>query len=294
MNTAYPHHLAGVDQVDAPAEPTPEQVAEGRRIRALLATAGRDLELDELAGELFAARPWRLAGALDEFRAEANRHNPNRDRASDGTIGDAAHMARDSDHNVDANGLVCGLDLDVDGLPIAAAFERVRQLVYAGQLPQFRDGYLILNGRITLPDWSGWVAYHGTNPHTSHGHASCSHRLTLADVRAGLAGIFAGPPAPTQPAPGGFTGPDLTGSGTGLRGKHGNNGPRVRDLQGDLLRIVPAYARDGLGPAGADGWYGDRTAGVLAELARRSGFASDGRDLGPKTAAALWRLGVRV
>ena len=42
---------------------------------------------------------WRLARSLETLRAQINRIAPNRSKVSDGTIGDAKHASRSSDHN---------------------------------------------------------------------------------------------------------------------------------------------------------------------------------------------------
>ena len=51
---------------------------------------------------------WTLAPALVQLRQELNARWPGRSKASDGTIGDAAHKARVSEHNPDADGVVAG------------------------------------------------------------------------------------------------------------------------------------------------------------------------------------------
>lgn len=51
---------------------------------------------------------------LLSIRAEADALAPNRSHASDGTVGDAAHAARESDHNPDADGVVHAIDLTHD------------------------------------------------------------------------------------------------------------------------------------------------------------------------------------
>lgn len=275
---SYPHDLVG-PPAEAPTDPTPAEVAAQR---AADAAAGRDLST-AADGELFAA-PWRVAGSLLQLRAEANAANPGRDKASDGTIGNAAHAATPSDHNPNGAGVVRALDLDVDGLPLAAAVEAIRVGALTGRLPQMSPGgYVILNRRITNADFSGWHAYTGPDPHTSHAHVSCSTSPARYDVPTGW-GVF-----PSPGGGGGYTGPDLTGSGLQLRGDIGNNGDRVAKLQRDLNRIVPAYSK-----LVVDGWWGNATAAVLDELGRRSGIPeADGRNIGPRLASALYRLGVR-
>jgi peptidoglycan hydrolase-like protein with peptidoglycan-binding domain len=67
-----------------------------------------------------------------------------------------------------------------------------------------------------------------------------------------------------------------------------SNGPRVAALQAFLRDRYSLYAK-GLT---VDGWYGQQTAGVLAEFAHRSGIPSaDGLNIGPKLAAALTAAG---
>jgi hypothetical protein len=121
---------------------------------------------------------WRLAGALVSLRSGVNAKWPNRDKKSDGTIGDAAHASRSSDHNpwvvVGGVGVVRAIDIDVDGVDIGWLFEQLRRAGAAGDRRLAGGGYLILNRRITASDFSGWRAYTGTNVHTLHGHVSFS------------------------------------------------------------------------------------------------------------------------
>jgi hypothetical protein len=136
-------------------------------------------------------RPWRVAGALLVLLNEVNKRWPDRDKASDGTIGNAAHVAEgwtDSDHNpwvVDANGngVVRALDVDAGpGLNPDNAHDTIGQTVAdaavaAGKAghPAMGDGsYVIWHGQIasvnSVPPWS-WRPFDG-DPHTSHPHVS--------------------------------------------------------------------------------------------------------------------------
>jgi hypothetical protein len=297
----YPHALAG-----DPAPP-PETVP-ARVLGMALKAHSRFLASlpDDPDGELYGAAGDRLAYALEVLRAEANAHAPHRNRASDGTWGDARHMesGSGSDHNawvkVAGRGVCRALDLTQDpALDLPAVFERLRARVAAGGLPQLAGGgYLILNGRITAPDWSGWRAYTGQNPHVSHGHVSLSRSPAGFDSRAAWSAFISEQPEPKPQVvavqPVGWTGPDLTGSGASLRGQAAgqpsgphSNGPRVRQLQEWLNRAYPAYS-----DLATDGWYGPATAAVLAEFARRSSIpGADGLNIGPKIAAALHAAG---
>jgi hypothetical protein len=108
---------------------------------------------------------WYLAPSLETGRSEVNRRWPNRDRRSDGTIGDEAHASRASDHNPNSRGSVNAWDVDVDGVDIwliLATFERHPSA-----------HYWIYNRRIADRD-NDWrpVQYTGSNPHTAHAHLS--------------------------------------------------------------------------------------------------------------------------
>lgn len=128
------------------------------------------------------ARPWRNCLASVALVNEINQKYPNRDRASDGTIGDAAHAARTSDHNpwvviMEAGremGIVRARDIDRDGVPMADIMEYLRRRAEAGDPRLTGGGYLIYNRRISSRDFKTWRVYNGSNPHTSHGHVSFS------------------------------------------------------------------------------------------------------------------------
>jgi len=58
---------------------------------------------------------WRPVAGITILRKQVNKRFPKRDKASDGIIGDADHMSRDSDHNEDpVTGYVHALDIDED------------------------------------------------------------------------------------------------------------------------------------------------------------------------------------
>ena len=93
------------------------------------------------------SRPWRVAGCLLVLRDEINERWPERDKASDGMIGDAAHASSDSDHNPfiidDGVGVVRALDVDVDGIDAAKLAEHLRQLGKKGDKRVNNGGYVI-------------------------------------------------------------------------------------------------------------------------------------------------------
>jgi hypothetical protein len=131
-------------------------------------------------------RPWTLAPCLVTLRAQVNAAFPNRSKASDGTIGDAAHAATKSEHNPDAQGVVRAFDITHDP---AHGCDGNR---LAAQLVTSRDSrilYVIWNRRIArsypkpgIPAWS-WAAYTGPDPHTNHVHLSVVPDARATDAR---------------------------------------------------------------------------------------------------------------
>jgi hypothetical protein len=126
---------------------------------------------------------WYLVPCLKALFAEFDKIAPNRDHASDGSIGDAAHQAEPtSDHNPDSKGAVHAIDVDSD-LHASFTMEDVIQFFVAECRKNNPNGtdrgrlkYFIYNRRI----WSastGWKqeTYTGSSPHTEHAHFSCEY-----------------------------------------------------------------------------------------------------------------------
>lgn len=117
-------------------------------------------------------KEYRVAGALIKLRDQINAAYPKRNKASDGTIGDAAHAAdTTSDHNPNADGVVCALDITHDpanGVDI----DKLSDLLVDSRDPRIK--YLIANGLILVPADYGWtwIEYDGVDPHTNHIHIS--------------------------------------------------------------------------------------------------------------------------
>lgn len=127
---------------------------------------------------------WRDARSIDVLKAELDTAYPNRSTASDGTIGDAAHASRDSDHNpwvvLNGVGIVRARDVTHDpdhGCDADVLAQRVAGLIALGAHPALRHGaYVIRNRRIFSFDRrdEGWRPYTGSNPHEKHMHVSVS------------------------------------------------------------------------------------------------------------------------
>ena|SRR6478609_6734356 len=135
--------------------------------------------------------PWRPAASLVALRNEINAIAPGRSKASDGTIGDAAHQQHHSDHNPDAEGMVRALDVTHDpagGADMAIISERLRVA------KDRRATYIIFNRRIASEThgWT-WRDYTGSSPHKEHMHVSVSANDSLADDTSPWGLVGAGP-----------------------------------------------------------------------------------------------------
>lgn len=119
----------------------------------------------------------KIAKSLDVLRAQINAASPNRNKSSDGWIGDPAHAARKSEHNPNANGVVRALDITDDpanGVDASAIADAIRA---SGDR---RVLYVISDKRIANPG-QPWRSYTGSNPHTKHFHVSVVESATLYD-----------------------------------------------------------------------------------------------------------------
>lgn len=136
---------------------------------------------------------WVLIPCLKALFAEFDAIGPDRDKKSDGTIGDVAHQKEVSDHNPDETGSVPihdadkvnevhAIDVDSDLGPGAPTMEQAVQFL----LSRCRSGkekrlrYIIYTRRIWSAS-SGWVqkAYTGSSAHVEHAHFSGSYVSSL-------------------------------------------------------------------------------------------------------------------
>jgi hypothetical protein len=201
---------------------------------------------------------WRVAASLDQLLAQLNARAPSRSKASDGSIGDAAHAGRASDHNpwltVAGQRLVTARDfthdpaggLDCDDLAaalVASRDERIKYVIWNRRILSGAGG----------PDRWTWRPYHGKNPHTHHLHLSvvadarCQHRRPW---------VLSWTMAPARPL---------------LR--QGDQGAAVTELQSHL-------------GIAADGVFGPATDRAVRAFQRAHGLDPDGV-VGPATHAKL-------
>jgi hypothetical protein len=118
-----------------------------------------------------------LSKAARQLREQFDDTFPDRDRTSDGWIGDTRHAARPSDHNPDAQGWVRAIDIDRDVsgkskpdlMPDIA--DQIRLLCKSKK--ERRITYIIFDGHIasSKKGWA-WREYTGANKHKHHCHVS--------------------------------------------------------------------------------------------------------------------------
>ena len=225
---------------------------------------------------------WYVAKSLNVLRDEINRAHPNRSKASDGSIGDAAHSSRTSDHNpCDCHNAVCARDITHDpggGFDSYAFADWLRERCRHGM--ENRVKYIISNRRIASATnvWA-WRTYSGANPHSQHVHVSVAHGASVFDNPAtwGYA-----PSTPEQPP---F--PPSTVGGTFIMDVAKNeltpaNQAAMRG-NGDVYliqQIAQGHFKQLGNPAfdcgKPDGDYGPRTQEAVKELQRIAGLTVDG------------------
>ena len=202
-----------------------------------------------------ASKSWHLAPALVALLGQINTLSPNRDKRSDGTIGDAAHAARKSDHNPDPDGTVRGLDITNDPKHGIVSDAIAKHLVAK---PDARLDYVISNGMIAsrAAGWK-WRKYTGKNPHDKHVHISVLKGATANQIQDwSLPGVKAKDAA--KPIS-----PEIPVLAIGVKGRW------VEVLQHALNEQFGADLRE-------DGVFGQRTKDVVIAFQRKNKLEPDG------------------
>ena len=201
---------------------------------------------------------WRLANSLIQLRKQVNEAFPDRDKSSDGSIGDTAHSQRASDHNPNAAGVVTAIDVDRDFNDGHDGRDLVSALI-AAKDPRIK--YVIFERQISVTgDITKWKPYHGVNAHNHHVHISVSATPKLYDDASPWNLDFNAKSnvktSPQTPAPALL--------------KRGSRGDAVKSLQKAL--ISRGYIPEGK----ADGSYGPNTETAVKNFQSANRLQPDG------------------
>lgn len=230
---------------------------------------------------------WYLAPVLNRLRNEVNAKWPNRSKASDGTIGDAAHSSRTSDHNPNPRGSVNAIDITASGIDTDVL------IAAAKKHPSVR--YIIFNRRIMNRDIGNFRSrpYSGSNPHTQHVHISLYQRRSAEESTRswGLAEASSSP-APSKPKPAAGEAPEFplpAGHWYGPESSNPKNhsGYWEKDRAGIRTWQNQMLKRGWSGIGTADGRFGDKAYKVARQFQTEKGLRVDG-GVGRETWDASW------
>lgn len=201
---------------------------------------------------------WRLANSLVQLRKQVNEAFPDRDKSSDGSIGDAAHSKRPSDHNPNADGVVTAIDVDRDFNDGHDARELVSALIVARD-PRIK--YVIFERQISVTgDITSWKPYNGKNAHNHHVHISVSTKKTLYDNASTWTLDFAA----------NVDAPNVQPTSLPALLKRGSHGEAVRKLQRALIDLGFLLS------AAPDGSFGPKTESGVRNFQSRNRLQPDG------------------
>jgi len=220
-----------------------------------------------------ATKPAYKVKALDVLMKQVNSLAPKRNKDSDGWLGDAAHRARKSEHNPDADGSVDAVDIThdpkggCDAWKIAQAIaatkdRRVKTMIHNRQI-------LTTTGKTA---WQ-WRKYGGSHPHNTHLHIDVKDAFQDDTAPWGIAGAFkkvkAKPAA--KPAP---VVEKLTQKQVSSVMHLGSEGEYVKDLQEHLKKLGYHVEPDGM--------FGRATDEAVRAFQKANGLKVDGW-AGPRT-----------
>ena len=121
----------------------------------------------------------KLCKAGQQLRLQVDDAFSNRQRSSDGWLGDARHSSRTSDHNPDSNGIVRAIDIsrNLSGAKEPDLMPYLADQIRIAARSDKRISYIIFNGRIASSRMGfRWRKYRGSNPHIKHCHISFSKK----------------------------------------------------------------------------------------------------------------------
>lgn len=226
-------------------------------------------------------RAWRVARSLLVYRREIDTIRPNRSKYIDGTIGDADHQKRTSDHNPwvppPGGGVVTAMDVtDDEGTLTMEIGEILRRSkdprikYYIGERKMFSS-----YATRSYPAWT-WRPYSGANAHTSHGHLSVQPFNYDDESPWGIARATLSPQVPAK--------------GLEVVLKVGDVGNAVTAFQDALIREASVAGRSNPFPEhGPDGIFGEKETKPAVERYQRAADVPATGQIDGVTAALLAR-----
>ena len=237
---------------------------------------------------------WRLAKSLVKLREQINAAYPERDKSSDGSIGDRAHRRRKSDHNPNEYGVVCAIDIDEDLSPTIHSVEHIVNAIRASKDPRVK--YMIYEGRITREGskLQQWKRYTGPNSHSHHLHVSVYSTPRLADDDSvwNIGSAAVASPAPNKSgAPSDAS--DVL-SETDATSSVGSSSTRMaqspvlkRGSKNEAVKVLQRRLREiGYRQISVDGIFGPATEKAVQMFQKKHGLVVDGK-VGSRTKAKL-------
>jgi len=212
---------------------------------------------------------WRLAKSLEKLREQINEMAPARSIKSDGSIGDAAHASRKSDHNPwikDAKGKGVVSAIDITHHPAGGCDGRI---LSRSLIADSRVKYVIFNSQIWKARKGVWEFYggKGLSPHDHHVHVSVQPEAIdqTQDWAVRIAGEPGEVPTPT-PTP------------TETR-------PFLKiDARGEAVRTLQRLLNSLGFPCAVDGGFGPNTESAVKRFQEARGLEVDG-----KVGSDTWR-----
>lgn len=229
----------------------------------------------------------RLCAAGITLRDQVNKKWPDRDKASDGWVGDSRHQAnqgwgtngKGSYHNPDSNGIVHAIDIDEDFLGRGSGQKQAKQ--FAEELATYcregKDGgriaHIVYEDQVASGTAQNWHFRGSGYGHTHHIHVSFTNK---ADNDGSLFRLpilgFDDNSKPKPPAPKPEEIPVYPGRSKLQQGQR-NSG--VKDLQKQLIKKGFQI------PAGPTGFYGDQTVSAVKKFYSSIGKKKDGKSFDP-------------
>jgi murein L,D-transpeptidase YcbB/YkuD len=231
-------------------------------------------------------RPWKLVKAGVTLREQLNEKYPNRDKRSDGALGNSSHQARVSDHNRDENGWVKAIDIDENFGPGWQKGTTAKK--FADQLIKLaregKDGgrlkYVVYENRIASGTYRDqyWVWRKGNWGHTKHIHVSFTDKAERDGSKFNLE-IFKNEKPETDV---GHLAAEAQKTVTGMPFpgvnfvRYGKTNDYVKAMQAQLI------AKGFKIKAGPTGNYFQQTEKAVKDFYKSVGLTSDGKKIGPK------------